>query len=369
MPTMPEEPASTLKSFTTPRLFGRTRHGAEARLYCLSLPGVLTVVISDFGGIITQLWSPDREGRMADVTLGFGELGPYERVSPYFGALIGRVGNRIAKGRFKLGEINYEVATNNAPGGLPCHLHGGLVGFDKALWKATQYRPAEEPILVLEHFSPDGEEGYPGNLQVTVTYRITPEGALSIEYAAGTDATTLVNLTNHAYFNLRGEGDGTIGDHVLQIRADRFTAVNAGLIPTGDLRPVEGTPFDFRAPARIGEQLGKEDEQLAYGGGFDHNFVLRGESDSLRQVAELYEPERGRVLETYTTEPGMQFYSGNFLDGSLIGKSGRPYPKHAGLCLETQHFPDAPHHPEFPSIVLQADETYRSQTIYRFTSR
>jgi len=357
-------------SFVQPQPFGKTTQGVAAHLYCLSIPDVLTVVISDFGGILKEIWAPDRDGKMADVTLGFSELDPYEHVSPYFGALIGRVGNRIANGRFKLGDVNYEVATNNAPGGMPCHLHGGLVGFDKAVWKVTEYQAKGEPILTLEHFSPDGEEGYPGNLKVTVTYRLTPEGALSIEYTAATDATTLVNMTNHAYFNLRGEGDGTVLDHELQLLADQFTVVNPGLIPTGEIRSVEGTPFDFRNTRRIGDALaGEDDEQLRFAGGFDHNFVLNGEPESLRLVAEVHEPESGRVLETYTTEPGIQFYSGNFLDGSLKGKSGRPYPKQGGFCLETQHFPDAPHHPEFPSIVLRPDETYRSQTIYRFSSR
>lgn len=355
--------------FDRPQAFGQTHRGTPTHLYCLSIPEVLTVLISDFGGIITQIWAPDRDGTMADVTLGFNTVEPYEHVSPYFGAIIGRVGNRIAKGRFKLGDVNYEVATNNAPGGIPCHLHGGLEGFDKAVWKVTQYQPTGEPLLVLEHHSPDEEEGYPGNLKVTVTYRLTPEGSLAIEYQATTDATTLLNMTNHAYFNLRGEGDGTVLEHELRVAAQRFTPVDAGLIPTGELRPVDGTPFDFREPKALGTDIGTDDPQIGYAGGYDHNLVLDGEPDSLRLVAEVFEPESGRILETHTTEPGVQLYTGNFLDGSLSGKSGRPYPKHSGFCLETQHFPDAPHHPDFPSIVLRPDDTYRSQTIYRFTTR
>ncbi|MFP4542525.1 MAG: aldose epimerase family protein [Opitutales bacterium] len=362
--------SSSVPSFTTPQPFGQTHRGEATHLYCLTIADRLTVVVSDFGGILTQIWVPDRTGHFDDVVLGFHELEPYETVSPYFGALIGRVGNRIAKGRFDLNNTTYAVATNNAPGGHPCHLHGGLEGFDKAVWKVGHYQPGgDEPLLVLHHRSSDGDEGYPGNLQVTVTYRLTPEGALSIEYQAVTDATTLVNMTNHAYFNLAGESSGHVLDHELEIRAKAITAVDEGLIPTGELLEVAGTPFDFSTPKPIGQDIAQEDLQLRRAGGYDHNFVLEGDDGSLRQVAEAYEPGSGRVLETYTTEPGMQFYSGNFLDGSILGKQGRPYEKHAGFCLETQHFPDAPHHPEFPSIVLRPDENYRSQTIYRFTTR
>lgn len=362
--------SSPVPSFTEPKAFGATHKGELTHLYCLSVAHKLTVVVSDFGGILTQVWAPDREGRFADVTLGFDSIEPYETVSPYFGALIGRVGNRIAKGQFQIGNVSYPVATNNAPGGFPCHLHGGLEGFDKAVWKVSQYQPnGNEPLLVLTHRSPDGEEGYPGNLEVTVTYRLTPEGSLSIEYQATTDATTLVNMTNHAYFNLCGEGQGDVLGHELQISAGAITAVDPGLIPTGERRPVEGTAFDFRTARTIGSQIEADDDQLRYAGGYDHNYVLDGEEGALRPISEVYEPISGRVLETYTTEPGVQLYTGNFLDGTITGKSGLPYGKNSGFCLETQHFPDAPHHPDFPSIVLHPDEIYRSQTVYRFTSR
>lgn len=361
--------SNAVPTFTTPQFFGKTVRGADIHLYCLSIPGKLSVLISDLGGVLVQIWTPDRDNQMADVTLGFDTLEAYENHSPYFGALIGRVGNRLDKGRFKIGTHNYEVATNNAPGGLPCHLHGGLEGFDKAVWTVERYRPIDQPLIELQHISPDGDEGYPGNLKVKVIYRVTPEGSLSIEYRATTDATTLVNMTNHAYFNLRGAGNGSILDHELRILSSAFTPVTIGMIPTGEIRPVDGTPFDFRTMKRIGARIGEDCEQLTRAGGYDHNFVLDGDPDSLRLVAEAYEPESGRVLETYTTEPGLQFYTGNFLDAALVGKNGMHYGPRSGFCLETQHFPDAPHHPAFPSIVLRPDGMYRSQTIYRFTTR
>lgn len=355
-------------SFEKPRPFGQTTDGQETEVYCLSLEGRLSVMISTFGGIVTQIWAPDRNGHFADVALGLHELADYETISPYFGAIIGRVSNRIGKGRFKLRGKLYELATNNAPGGHPCHLHGGNRGFDKAVWTVEAYQNGHSPQLKLSYISPDGEEGYPGNLKIVVTYTLTPEGTFGIEYEATTDATTVVNLTNHTYFNLKGEGQGTILDHRLTLFSSAITTVGENLIPTGEISPTEGTAFDFREAKPIGQDIGADERQLQIANGYDHNFVLRGTNNWLRQAALVEEPETGRVLEVYTTKPGIQFYTGNFLDGSIIGKSGAPYAYRGAFCLETQGFPDAPNHSNFPSIELLPDEIYRSQTLYRFTT-
>ncbi len=354
-------------SALTARAFGLLPDGREAKLYSLRGPDGFLVEITDFGGAVVRLLTPDRNGRLADVVLGFDAVTDYATRSPFFGALVGRVGNRIAEGRFSLDGRSYALAVNNSPGGVPCHLHGGNVGFDKILWTAAPTTHERRAALRLTHVSPDGDEGYPGNLRIGVLYSLTADHGLRIDYAATTDAPTPVNLTNHSYFNLRGEGDGTVLDHRVQLHAPRYTPVTAGLIPTGEIAAVAGTPFDFTSSRAIGERIAAPDEQLARGRGYDHNFVL---ADTPRTTptlaARVTEPDSGRVLEVLTTEPGVQFYTGNFLDGKLTGKSRRPYVFRGGFCLETQHFPDSVNHSGFPSVILRPGQTYRSTTIYRF---
>lgn len=348
--------------------FGTLSDGRQAHLHTLANANGFRVDVTDYGGSIVRLFARDRDGKADDVVLGFADVADYEARSPYFGCLVGRVGNRIANGRFTLDGATFTLATNNAPGGIPCHLHGGARGFDKALWRAARADRGGDAILVLTHTSPDGDEGFPGELATEVTYTVTARDELRIDYRATTTRATPVALTSHAYFNLRGEGDGTILDHELQIAAERFTPVDAGLIPTGELRPVAGTPFDFRRARRIGERIDADDLQIRCGGGYDHNFVLAEAPRALAHAATVADPASGRRLEVWTTEPGLQFYSGNFLDGSLVGKHGRPYPRRAGFCLETQHFPDAVHHPHFPSTILRPGDELRSTTVYRFAA-
>ena len=343
--------------------------GGEVRSYTLKNANGMEADVLNYGGVMTRLLVPDKEGKSADVLLGFDNLKDYRSKSPYFGAIVGRYGNRIANGVFSLNGKKYQLARNNEPGGMPCSLHGGLKGFDKRLWKVTPVTKLGQQGVRLDYLSADGEEGYPGNLQVTVHYWLTNRNVLRIEYDARSDKDTVINLTNHNYYNLAGEGDSTINDHQLTIEADRFTPVNAGLIPTGELRPVAGTPFDFTTPHAIGERVNAKDGQLKHGLGYDHNWVLNRQDGSMAKAAEVYEPGSGRVMEVWTTEPGLQFYGGNFLDGSLTGKSGRKYMHRSGLCLETQHFPDSPNQPAFPSTALKAGETYRSITEYRFKAR
>ena len=309
------------------------------------------VSITNYGGAITSLKTPDRHGNFGDIVLAYETLDDYVRNPRYFGALIGRHANRIARGRFSLNGIEYQLPCNN---GLN-HLHGGFKGFDKRVWDVSQ----DGNVLQLSYFSKDGEEGYPGNLTASVDYTLI-DNALQIDYRATTDHDTIVNLTNHSYFNLRGHG--TILDHELTLHADSFTPVDEELIPTGEIRPVIGTPMDFRNGKAIGSQL-------AFIGGYDHNFVLNDWDGALRLAARLYEETTGRVLEILTTEPGIQFYSGNFLDGSLVGRNGVAYQKYTGLCLEPQHFPDAPNHPNFPSTVLRPGEEHKQTTVYRFLSQ
>lgn len=349
--------------------FGSLPDGRPVHLYTLNNRQGLSAVISDFGGTVVRLEVPDRAGTSADVVLGFNGLPDYETKSPYFGCLIGRVGNRIAKGKFSLDGKTYTLATNNHPGGISCHLHGGKEGFDKKLWKSEPTTKNGLPALRLSYQSPDGEEGYPGNLSVEVVYSLTDDNSLRIDYTATTDRPTPVNLTNHSYFNLRGEGQGTILDHEITIHASRFTPVDEGLIPTGELAPVAGTPLDFRQAHRIGERIEAANPQLKYARGYDHNFVLDGPAGELRLAATVREPTTGRVMEVLTTEPGMQFYSGNFLDGTTTGKSGEKYVFRGALALETQHFPDSVNHPNFPNTILKPGETYRSTTVYRFSAK
>jgi aldose 1-epimerase len=349
--------------------FGQLADGRQTHLYTLENARGFRADISDFGGIVVSLFVPDKSGKLADVSLGFDNAPQYLKASPYFGALIGRYGNRIASGKFTLDGKTYTLATNNTPGGIPCSLHGGNVGFDKVLWSAKPGVKDGSPTLVLSYLSRDGEEGYPGNLSVEVTYTVTPQDELRIDYQATTDKATPVNLTNHTYFNLQGEGEGTILDHVVTLRASQTTPVNAGLIPTGEIAPVAGTPLDFTSPHAIGDRIEADDQQLKFAGGYDHNWVLDKPPGELALAATVYEPNSGRVMEVLTTEPGVQFYSGNFLDGTLTGKSEKKYPRRSGFCLETQHYPDSPNHPNFPSTILRPGETLRSTTIYRFSAK
>lgn len=342
--------------------FGTLPDGRRATLYTLVNANGLVVKISDFGGVIAEIHAPDRDGNFADINLGFDNVLPYLEDSPYFGALIGRHGNRIAHGRFMLDGREIQLPVNNGPN----HLHGGPEGFHRVFWHVTPFERGDSVGLTLTYRSIDGEQGYPGNLDVRVIYELTGANELWVRFHAITDQVTPVNLTQHAYFNLAGKG--AILDHMLMIDADRFTPVDSTLIPTGELRPVAGTPFDFRAPRAIGERIGEADEQLAYGGGYDHNFVLnKHNSGTLCQLAaRVVEPLSGRVLEMHTEEPGVQFYSGNFLDGSLTGK-GWNYFYRGGFCLEPQHFPDAPNQPGFPSTILRPGDEYSTQSKFVFS--
>ena len=318
----------------------------------------IEIKATNYGGIITSIVTPDRSGRPGDIVLGFDTIEGYLKSSPYFGAVVGRYGNRIAKGRFTLDGQTYSLAINNGPN----HLHGGLKGFDKVVWTA-------EPLsgrmgVAFSRRSPDGEEGYPGNLDVRIVYELTDRDELLVEYHATTDKATPINLTQHSYFNLATDGD--ILGHQMMIEADRYTPVDATLIPTGELAAVQGTPFDFRTPTAIGARIGQSDEQLKNGGGYDHNWVLKRSAPGRQLAARVIEPTTGRSLEVSTTEPGVQFYTGNFLDGTITGKGGRVYQRRSGFCLETQHFPDSPNQPKFPSTILRPGSAYDSQTVFRF---
>jgi aldose 1-epimerase len=343
--------------------FGYLSDGRRIEIYTLRNTLGSEARIMTYGGVLVSLRVPDRYGDFADVVFGHDSLADYEQHRVFFGATIGRFGNRIAKGRFTLDGREYALATNNGEN----HLHGGRVGFDRVVWAARPYASPEGGKLELNYTSPDGDEGYPGTLEATVTYALTEHNELTIEYEATCDAPTIVNLTNHTYFNLTGS-TGTILDHELRIDASAFTPVDATQIPTGEIRELRTTAFDFTEPLRIGSRIGDEEEQLRFGFGYDHNWVL-DKGIGFGPAAEVFEPVSGRVMEIFTTEPGLQFYSGNFLDGSLIGKKGIPYEYRTAFCLETQHFPDSPNHPNFPSTVLRPGEVYRQKTIYRFSTR
>jgi len=348
---------SPAKSGVTRASFG-TASGQPVDIFTLRNAHGIEVKATSYGAIITSIVTPDRNGHPGDIVLGFDTIEGYLTNSPYFGAVVGRYGNRIAKGRFTLDGRTYPLATNNGPN----HLHGGLKGFDKVVWKA-------EPLqgktgVAFSRRSPDGEEGYPGNLDVRITYELTDRNELVIDYHATTDKATPVNLTQHSYFNLAGDGD--ILGHQLMIAADRYTPVDTTLIPTGDLAPVEGTPFDFRTATAIGARIDQTNEQLKNGGGYDHNWVLTKKGASRQLAARVVESKTGRTLEVSTTEPGVQFYTGNFLDGKVVGKGGRAYQRRSGFCLETQHFPDSPNQPKFPSAILRPGSAYESQTVFTF---
>jgi Galactose mutarotase and related enzymes len=345
--------------------FGKTADGESVDLFTLTNRNGMEAKITNYGGIVTTLTAPDRSNKYADVVLGFNDLDSYLKGHPYFGALIGRYGNRIAKGRFKLNGAEYKLAVNNGEN----HLHGGIKGFDKVVWTARSMRTKLGPALSLTYVSKDMEEGYPGNLTVKVVYTLTNNNELRIDYTASTDKDTVTNLTHHSYFNLAGEGNGDILNHLLLLKASRFTPTDAGSIPTGELRNVQGTPFSFLKSTAIGERINQDEEQLKFGQGYDHNWVVNGCAGTLRQAASVYESTSGRVMDVWTTEPGIQFYTGNFLDGTLTGKSGKPYARRTGFCLETQHYPDSPNEPKFPTTTLRKGATYRSTTIYRFSAR
>ena len=351
------------------RPFGTLSDGRETRLFTLANKSGFSVEITDLGGIIVSIRTPDRAGRMADVILGVSSGDEFETKAAGFNAITGRYANRIAGGRFKLDGREYTLATNSSSGGVPVHLHGGRRGFNRAVWRAEGSLVDGLPALRLRHRSPAGDEGYPGTLELEVLYRVTADNALRIDYTATTDAPTHVNLTNHAYFNLKGEGEGDILDHELTLRASRYTPVLPSLIPTGELAPVAGTPFDFTRPRRIGERINADHPQITLGRGYDHNFVLDSQDRSLALAATVHEPASGRVLEVLTTEPGVQLFTSNHFAGKLTGKSGRPYPRFGGFCLETQHYPDSPNQPSFPSTVVRPGKPYASTTVFRFSTR
>jgi aldose 1-epimerase len=343
--------------------FGRMPSGDPVSLVTLRNQNGVEIRLMPIGGTILSLRTPDRAGAIDDIVLGFDQAAPYlEKTNPYFGSIIGRYANRIAKGRFVLDKKTYQLATNDGEN----HLHGGNKGWDKVLWTSEPFQRADGVGVILKYTSPAGEEGYPGTVSATVTYRLTDQNQLIVDYRATTDAPTIVNLTQHSYFNLGGSKTTDILGHQLMLNADQYTPVNATLIPTGDLATVEGTPFDFRTPTAIGARIGDKNEQLTRGKGYDHNFVVRRTGPGLELAARVVEPTTGRSLEIETTEPGIQFYSGNFLDGSITGKGGRVYPHRSGFCLEPQHYPDSPNQPKFPPTVLRPGEEYQTQTVYTF---
>ena len=344
--------------------FGKTPEGEQVRLYSLTNANGLKAQVMTYGAIVTSLEVPDRKGQMDDIVLGYDNLQDYIKETPYFGAIVGRYGNRIAKGKFTLDGVTYTLATNNNGN----HLHGGVKGFDKVVWEDQPVWRPDGVGVKLSYLSRDGEEGYPGNLKATVTYILTNDDELRIEYEATTDKATPVNLTHHGYFNFTGAERDILG-HELMLNADRFTPVDAGLIPTGELRPVAGTPMDFTRATAIGARIENDYEQLQFGGGYDHNWVLNKEGKDMTLAAVVYEPTSGRVMKVYTTEPGIQFYAGNFLDGTITGKEGKVYKHRYGFCLETQHYPDSPNKPDFPSTILHPGQKYETTTIYRFSTR
>jgi aldose 1-epimerase len=343
--------------------FGATKEGKAITLYTLTNSHHMEVRAMNYGAIVVSLRVPDRKAQVADIVLGHDTLAGYFDNSPHLGGLVGRYANRIANGSFTLDGVKYSLPKNNGPNTL----HGGIKGFDQAVWQGA---PLKGKIgVAFSYLSKDGEEGFPGNLKVKVTYALTEANELVIDYEATTDKPTVLNLSQHSYFNLAGEGTGDILNHEVMINADRFTPVDSTMIPTGELRPVKGTPLDFTTQTKVGARIDDNYEQLVLGKGYDHNFVINGKAEGLVLAARAYEPTSGRVIEISTDQPGVQFYTGNFLDGTVTGKQGHVYKQRYGLCFETQHFPDSPNHPEFPSAVLRPGETFHSRTIWRFSAK
>jgi len=349
----------------TKQPFGKTSTGEDVDLYTLRNTRGAEATITNYGAIVVSLKVPDRNGKFDDVVLGFSDFNGYLKNDPYFGTIVGRYGNRIAKGRFTLNGVEYKLAVNNGEN----HLHGGIKGFDKVVWTGREMKSKAGPAVVLTYLSKDGEEGYPGNLNVRVVYTLTNNNELKIDYNATTDKDTVTNITHHSYFNLAGEGNGDILNHLVTINANRFVPTDAGSIPTGELRRVAGTPLDFLKATAIGARIDQDDEQLKFGRGYDHTWVINGRPGTMRLAATAYEATSGRVMQVWTTEPGMQFYTGNFLDGTLTGKSGKIYPRRSGFCFETQHYPDSPNQPSFPTTTLKKGAVYKSTTVYRFSAR
>lgn len=347
----------------TTKAFGKLADGREAELYILTNKNGMEAAITNFGGTVVSLKVPDRNGKLDDVVLGYDTPQGYADGTFFFGSLIGRYGNRIAKAKFSLDGKEYTLLANDGPNTL----HGGAVNYGKVLWAAEALETAEGPAVKLHYVSKDGEAGFPGDLSITVTYTLTNDNALKIQYHATTDKDTVVNLTNHSYFNLSGAGNGDILNHKVQIFASRFTPVDSNLIPTGELKAVAGTPFDFSKPTAVGDRINNEDEQLKLGHGYDHNFIVdEGGKGKIVPVAKVVDPASGRVLEVFSDEPAVQFYAGNFLDGTAKGKYGKSYARRTGLCLETQHYPDSPNQPKFPSTELKPGQSYKTTTIYKF---
>ncbi len=344
--------------------FGKTGDGTPVDLYTLTNQNGIEVRAITYGGIIISLRVPDRHGKFDDVVLGYDSLDGYLAKTPYFGAIIGRYGNRIGNAKFTLDGVQYSLAVNNGPNAL----HGGLKGFDKVVWKAEPFERQDAAGVVFTYTSRDGEEGYPGNLSVKVTYTLTNQDELIFDYHATTDKATPVNLTNHSYFNLAGDGERDVLGHEVMLNADHFTPIDKTLIPTGQIASVSGTPLDFTKPTAIGARIEQKDDQMVFGNGYDHNYVINRKGAGLALAVRVYEPTTGRVLEVHTTEPGVQFYTGNFLDGSITGKGGHVYKRRTGFCLETQHFPDSPNKPNFPSSILRPGKTYESRTVYQFSA-
>lgn len=359
-----QAPQATGQASVTEEVYGKLPDGREVKIFTLTNANGLRARVTEYGAILVSMETPDKEGVLRDVTHGYDTLEGWLTNTSYFGATVGRFGNRIAHGKFTLDGVEYELATNNDPGGIPCHLHGGLQGFDKVLWSGST---SGDNAVALTYVSQDGEEGYPGTLTTTVTYTLTADNELKWEAEATTDAPTILNVVHHSYWNLSGDPTTTINDHELMLAADHYLPTNAGLIPTGEIAPVTGTPMDFTTATAIGERVDAAFEALEFGGGYDHAWVLR-QGEGVRLAARLKDPKSGRVMEISTNQPAIQFYGGNFLDGEAVGKNGVAYAYRTALCLETENFPDAPNQPAFPSPVLRPGETYKHVMIHKFSA-